>query len=455
MSVVLFCDDEEKMLELMEMHFSRFYNVLLAKDGIEALKIFKSKNVDLVVTDVKMPRLDGMELLKKIRENSDIPVIMVTAFGSIENAVSAIKAGAYDYVTKPLNLRDLELKISRALDYIDLKRENNELRNKVINGTSSGIITVNQKMSEILEKIPEYAQKDLPVLILGESGTGKELIAKEVHVKSKRYLKPFVAVNVSAIPEDLFESEFFGYEKGAFTGAMSSKKGKFEAADKGTLFLDEIGDMRTEHQAKLLRVLQELKVTPLGSIKEIPVDFRLICATNKDLEKMVRIGEFRQDLYYRLNVIRIEVPPLRERPEDVEVLANFYLKKYAEKFSEKEKRFSSQALKVLKSYTWPGNVRELENVVLRSMLNVSKEEIDVKNLPQEVRNVDDFADYKSFLAKKKIERERISMELQKKFVTKLMKEADGNVAKAARLAKMDRRLLQRFIKEVENWQLYF
>ncbi len=455
MSVVLFCDDEEKMLELMEMHFSRLYNVLLAKDGIEALKIFKSKNVDLVVTDVKMPRLDGMELLKKIRENSDIPVIMVTAFGSIENAVSAIKAGAYDYVTKPLNLRDLELKISRALDYIDLKRENNELRNKVINGTSSGIITVNQKMSEILEKIPEYAQKDLPVLILGESGTGKELIAKEVHAKSKRYLKPFVAVNVSAIPEDLFESEFFGYEKGAFTGAMSSKKGKFEAADKGTLFLDEIGDMRTEHQAKLLRVLQELKVTPLGSIKEIPVDFRLICATNKDLEKMVRIGEFRQDLYYRLNVIRIEVPPLRERPEDVEVLANFYLKKYAEKFSEKEKRFSSQALKVLKSYTWPGNVRELENVVLRSMLNVSKEEIDVKNLPQEVRNVDDFADYKSFLAKKKIERERISMELQKKFVTKLMKEADGNVAKAARLAKMDRRLLQRFIKEVESWQLYF
>jgi DNA-binding NtrC family response regulator len=452
LSTLLFVDDESHILELMKMHFSKKYKVLTAKDGIEALTIFESENVDLIITDVKMPRMDGMELLKKVKEKSDVPVIIVTAFGSIENAVDAIKIGAYDYISKPVNLKDLEIKIERALEYLNIKRENFELKTRIKSTSTSGIITANAKMMDILNKIPEYARKDLPVLILGESGTGKELIAKEIHAQSQRYLNPFVAVNVSAIPEDLFESEFFGYEKGAFTGANGQKIGKFEAANKGTLFLDEIGDMRLDHQAKLLRVLQDSKITRLGSVKEIPLDFRLICATNKPLDEMIKEGTFRQDLYYRINVIRIEIPPLRERPEDIEAIAKYYLRMYSEKFSEREKKLSPKALNVLKSYNWPGNVRELENVILRAMINANSDEIKVRDLPDEVGVDQDYMDYQSFLVKKKVEKERLYRELQKKFVKQLLRKSGGNVSKAAELAKMDRRLLQNMIKEVDHWQ---
>jgi len=452
LNTVLFVDDEAHILELMKMHFSKKYKVFTAKDGIEALTIFESNGVDLIVSDVKMPRMNGMDLLKKVKEKSDVPVIMVTAFGSIEDAVDAIKMGAYDYISKPVNLRDLEMKIERALDYLSVKRENFELKTRVRKTSTSGIVTVNEKMMEILNKIPEYAKKDLPVLILGESGTGKELIAKEIHAQSERYLKPFIAVNVSAIPEDLFESEFFGYEKGAFTGANNQKIGKFEAANKGTLFLDEIGDMRLDHQAKLLRVLQDSKITRLGSVKEIPLDFRLICATNKPLSEMIKNGTFRQDLYYRINVIRIEIPPLRERPEDVEAIALHYLREYSRKFSEEEKTISPKALNVLKSYSWPGNVRELENVILRAMINSTSNEIKVRDLPDEIAENHDYMDYQTFLVKKKIEKEKLYRELQKKFVRQLLRKTGGNVSKAAELAKMDRRLLQNMIKEVNSWQ---
>ncbi len=452
MNTILFVDDEPHILELMKMHFSKKYRVLTAKDGIEALTRFESDGIDLIISDVKMPRMDGMELLKKVKERSDVPFIVVTAFGSIENAVDAIKMGAYDYISKPVNLKDLEMKVERALDYLSIKRENIELKTRMRSKTSSGIITANKKMLEILDKIPEYAKKDLPVLILGESGTGKELIAKEIHAQSQRYLEPFIAVNVSAIPEDLFESEFFGYEKGAFTGANGQKIGKFEAANKGTLFLDEIGDMRLDHQAKLLRVLQDSKITRLGSVKEIPLDFRLICATNKPLSEMIKDGTFRQDLYYRINVIRIEIPPLRERPEDVEAIAKYYLKMYSEKFSEREKGLSPKALNVLKSYSWPGNVRELENVILRAMINSDSDEIKVRDLPDEIVGNQDYMDYQTFLMKKKVEKERLYKELQKKFVKQLLRKSGGNISKAAELANMDRRLLQNMIKEVKDWQ---
>ncbi|WP_456400090.1 sigma-54-dependent transcriptional regulator [Mesoaciditoga sp.] len=452
MNTILFVDDEEHILDLMKMHFSKKYNVLIAKNGIDALAQMEHGEVDLIITDVKMPRMDGMTLLKKVKERFDVPVILVTAFGSIENAVDAIKMGAYDYISKPVNLKDLEVKIERALEYFSIKRENLELKTRIKSFSTAGIVTANEKMMKILNKIPEYAQKDLPVLILGESGTGKELIAKEIHAQSHRYLEPFIAVNVSAIPEDLFESEFFGYEKGAFTGANGQKIGKFEAANHGTLFLDEIGDMRLDHQAKLLRVLQDSKITRLGSVKEIPLDFRLICATNKPLSEMIKDGTFRQDLYYRINVIRIEIPPLRERPEDVEAIAKYYLKMYSEKFSEREKVLSSKALNVLKSYSWPGNVRELENVILRAMINSSEDEIKVRDLPDEVIGEQEYMDYQTFLVKKKVEKEKLYRELQRKFVKQLLRRSKGNVSRAAELANMDRRLLQNMIKETKNWQ---
>ncbi len=451
MNTVLFVDDEKHILELMSMHFSKEYKVLTAKDGIEALAIIESrKKVDLVVSDVKMPRMDGIALLKELKKNHNIPTVIVTAFGTIENAVDAMKAGAYDYISKPINLHDLEMKIKRALEYSNIKHENAALKMRI--KKMSGIVTRNEKMLSILRKIPEYAQKNLPVLILGESGTGKELVAKEIHSQSKRYLGAFVAVNVSAIPEDLFESEFFGYERGAFTGASTSKIGKFEASNDGTLFLDEIGDMRFEHQAKLLRVLQESKITRLGSVKETELDFRLICATNKSLEKMVKEEIFRQDLYYRINVVRIEIPPLRERPEDVEAISLYYLNQYADKFSEREKYISPKAMSILKSYEWPGNVRELENVILRAMINSLSDEIKVQDLPDEVKKNEYFMNYKTFLARKKVEKEKLYRQLQKRFVSSILKKTGGNVSKAAELAEVDRRLLQNMIKEIDNWQ---
>jgi DNA-binding NtrC family response regulator len=448
MNTILFVDDESRMLDLMTMNFSSIYNILTAKNGLEALEVIHKNEVDLIVTDIKMPKMDGMELLKKVKSSFDIPVIIVTAFGTIENAVEAVKSGAYDYVTKPINLQDLETKIKRSIEYLKVKRENVLLREKIKN--SLNIVTQNEQMQKILEKIPEYANLDFPILILGESGTGKELIAHAIHDQSKRYLEPFIAINVSAIPYELFESEFFGYDQGAFTGATSKKIGKFEASDKGTLFLDEIGDMPIEHQAKLLRVLQDSKITRLGSVEERRVDFRLISATNKPIDKMVEDKKFREDLYYRINVIRIEIPPLRERPEDIDILSRYYLEKYSNQLKKEISAFSPKTLEVLKSYRWPGNVRELQNVILRSVIN-AKAEVRVRDLPPEISGQNQTAmDYKSFMIKKHIERDELYKTLERQFVNSILSNAQGNVSKAAEEAGMDRRLLQNMIKHINN-----
>ncbi len=447
MNTILFVDDEIHMLELMKMNFSKNYQVLTAKNGIEALDLVRKNEIDLVVTDIKMPKMDGMQLLEKIKTSFDIPVIIITAFGTIENAVETIKNGAYDYITKPINLQDIESKIQRALEYVSVKKENVILKSLV--KSNLNIITKNEKMQKIIEKISEYASMDLPVLILGESGTGKELLARALHNQSKRYLGPFLAVNVSAIPSDLFESEFFGYDQGAFTGANSKKIGKFEAANNGTLFLDEIGDMPIEHQAKLLRVLQDSNITRLGSVEEKKVNFRLISATNKSIDKMVEDKKFREDLYYRINVIRIEIPPLRERPEDIELLSEYYIQKYSEQLKKRIKRFSAKVIELLKAYKWPGNVRELQNVILRSMISASGEEIKVSDLPSEISDTDPI-DYNAFLSKKHSEKNRLYKELERQFVNSVLLHSDGNITKAAELAKMDRRLLQNMIKHIDE-----
>jgi DNA-binding NtrC family response regulator len=448
MNTVLFVDDEVYILDLMKMNFSKSYHVLTAKNGVEALELLRKNEIDLVITDIKMPKMDGMQLLKEIKNDFDIPVIIVTAFGTIENAVEAIKEGAYDYVTKPINLQDLETKIRRSIEYVNVKKENVLLKKKI--KSSSSIITKNEKMQKILERIPEYANLDLPILILGESGTGKELIAHAIHDQSKRYLGPFVAVNVSAVPSELFESEFFGYEQGAFTGANSKKIGKFEAANDGTLFLDEIGDMPMEHQAKLLRVLQDSKITRLGSVEERNVNFRLISATNKVLDKIIEEKKFREDLYYRINVIRIEIPPLRERPEDIELLSEYYVQKYSEQMKKEIKSISPKVIEILKAYRWPGNVRELQNVILRSVINTRDKEIKVHDMPPEISGNQSVTDYKTFLAKKHAERDRLYRELERQFVNSILSSTEGNITRAAELAKMDRRLLQNMIKHVSK-----
>jgi len=445
-NTILFVDDESYMLELMRMNFSKKYDVLTAQNGLEALEIIRKNRVDLIVTDIKMPKMDGMELLRIVRDQFDIPVIIITAFGTIENAVEAIKKGAYDYITKPVNLEDLETKIDRSIAYVNIKRENSILRERI--KRSSNIITKSEKILKILDKIPQYANLDLPILILGESGTGKELIARAIHDQSPRCTGPFMAVNMSAIPVELFESEFFGYEQGAFTGANSRKIGKFEAANGGTLFLDEIGDMPLEDQAKLLRVLQDFKITRLGSVEERKIDFRLISATNKPLEKMVDDKKFREDLYYRINVIRIEIPPLRERPEDIEILAEHYMNRYAEQMKKNVKSISPKAMEMLKTYRWPGNVRELQNVILRAVLN-AEGEIKARDLPLEVSE-EEIIDYRAFLLRKRIERDKLYRQLENQFVSSLLFKAGGNVSKAAEMARMDRRLLQNMIKHLNG-----
>ncbi len=448
MNTILFVDDEIRMLDLLSMHFSQNYRVLTSKNGVEALEITHKMNVDLIVSDIKMPKMDGMQLLKEIKSTVDVPVIIVTAFGSIDNAVDAMKIGAFDYVTKPINIEDLEMKIKRAIDYAQIKNENTALKEKI--KKQSGLITEDDRMKEIIKSIPEYATADLPVLILGESGTGKELIARAIHDQSKRYLTPFIAVNVSAVPSELFESEFFGYERGAFTGATSKKIGKFEAASGGTLFLDEIGDMPVEHQSKLLRVLQDSKITRLGSVEEVNVDFRLICATNKPLKEMIEKKTFREDLYYRINVIKIEIPPLRERIADIETLSIYYVQKYADQFKQNLKGISTDAMKVLKAYKWPGNVRELQNMILRSVFNSKSDVIKIQDLPEEIKIRTEAVDYKMLLVKKHVERDRIYFQLEKEFVNSLLARANGNVSKAAEIAGMDRRLLQNIIKKVSG-----
>ncbi|MGC8704143.1 MAG: sigma-54-dependent transcriptional regulator [Athalassotoga sp.] len=446
MNTILFVDDESYMLELMRMNFSKKYDVLTAQNGLEALEIIRKNRVDLIVTDIKMPKMDGIELLRIVRDQFDIPVIIITAFGTIENAVEAIKKGAYDYITKPVNLEDLETKIDRSINYVNIKRENSILRERI--KRSSNIITKSEKILKILDKIPQYANLDLPILILGESGTGKELIARAIHDQGPRCTGPFMAVNMSAIPVELFESEFFGYEQGAFTGANSRKIGKFEAANGGTLFLDEIGDMPLEDQAKLLRVLQDFKITRLGSVEERKIDFRLISATNKPLEKMIDDRKFREDLYYRINVIRIEIPPLRERPEDIEILAEYYMNRYAEQMKKNVKSISPKAMEMLKTYRWPGNVRELQNVILRAVLN-AEGEIKARDLPLEVSE-EEIIDYRAFLLRKRIERDKLYRQLENQFVSSLLFKAGGNVSKAAEMAKMDRRLLQNMIKHLNG-----
>jgi len=384
---ILVVDDDKSMREFLELILKREkYNVACAKDGADAILLLKENYFDLVITDLMMPVINGLELLKKAKElYPDIKVIMITAFGTIDTAIEAIKLGAYDYITKPFNNDDLRLKIRRAIEAQKIEHENIMLKQKlgIVDGKWD-IIGVSDAMREVFNLIERVKDTKTNVLIYGESGTGKELVARAIHYQGIRKAYPFIPINCGAIPENLVESELFGHKRGAFTGAVENKKGLFLEADGGTIFLDEVSELPLTTQVKLLRAIQDKKIKPIGDTVEYPVDVRIISATNKNLKELINASRFREDLFYRLNVIQIEMKPLRERREDIPPLARHFLAKYNKEFSKNIKDFSKEAMDILKRYHYPGNVRELENIVERAVAIESSPVILPESLPQEL-----------------------------------------------------------------------
>jgi two-component system, NtrC family, response regulator HydG len=389
-ATLLIADDDPGLRESLERTLTREgYRVVLASDGRAALERVQAGGVDLIVTDLRMPGLTGLELLRAAKAiMPDVDVILLTAFGTVEEAVKAMKDGAYDFLTKPFRREQLIKLIDKALERRDLIEQNRALKKQLedlrAKGQMIGASPIWRRMMTLVEQV---ADSSATILVQGESGTGKELVARTIHERSARRNGPFVAVNCAALPETLLESELFGYEKGAFTGAAGRKEGRFELASAGTLFLDEVADLSLVTQPKILRVLQEGEFERLGGTRTLQVDVRIVAATNRDLSDMVKDKRFREDLYYRLNVITVRVPPLREHPEDIRLLAQHYLRVYSAKNGRKLEAFSNEAIARLESYAWPGNVRELENLVERSVLLARKDRIDAEDLPEEVMGV--------------------------------------------------------------------
>jgi two-component system NtrC family response regulator len=391
METILIVDDEKNyppiLAAVME---EEGFEPLMANSGEEALTILKHSDVDLVLTDMKMPSMDGIELLENVKKKDpELPVIMMTAHGTVEKAVEAMQKGAYSYIMKPFDNDSLILYVNKAIAMYRVIKENRRLRETVKSQYSFGnIIGKSKKMRDVYEIIGKVAPANATVLIEGESGTGKDLVAKSIHFNSPRRDQPFVAVNCTALAESLLESELFGHERGAFTGAVSSKKGRFELADGGTLFLDEIGELSPSLQVKLLRVLQDKVFERVGGVRQVSVNLRLIAATNKQLKEEVRIGRFREDLFYRLNVVHLELPPLRQRQEDLHLLVDHFIDKYsAERGLDMPiNGIEKQVERVFFDYNWPGNVRELENIIERAMVLCPDDILKVDDLPKDFRN---------------------------------------------------------------------
>ncbi|HKN61050.1 MAG TPA: sigma-54 dependent transcriptional regulator [Candidatus Acidoferrales bacterium] len=384
---ILIVEDEAKMRRLLELQLGdEGFVAQSAPDAEAGLQMLGKQPYDLIVTDFKLPGMSGLEFLQAVRRtDANVPVIIMTAYGTVESAVEAMKAGANDYVLKPFSLAELVLVIRKELGAQQLREENRTLREALgVKYKYDNIVADSKKMQAVLALVERVARSNATVLIGGESGVGKDLVARAIHQHSQRAAGPFVKINSTAIPETLLESELFGYEKGAFSGATSSKPGKFELADKGTLFLDEIGDVPPAIQVKLLRVLQEREFERLGGTKTLKVDVRLIAATNRDLRAALEEGTFREDLYYRLNVVAIDIPPLRDRKEDVPGLVNFFLQKFAREMQKPAHTITPQAMKLLVDFHWPGNVREVENVIQRAVTLSSGPALDVSDIQLDV-----------------------------------------------------------------------
>ncbi len=434
-TILIIDDESSQRLVLAGYLKQKGYNVLEADSGSKGVELAKSNLVDIVLTDFKMPDLTGIEVLKEIKKfNPETSIVIITAFGTIEDAVKAMKEGAYDYLTKPIDLDELDILVKRMLERQNLISENKFLKEQLSDKYKlSGIIAESKKMEEVLSIGARVADSTASVLIRGESGTGKELLAKAIHYASPRKDKPFIAVNCAALNENLLESELFGHEKGAYTGADKLRIGRFELADGGTLFLDEVGDLPLSTQVKLLRVLQEQVFERVGSSKSLSVDVRVIAATNRDLSALMKDGRFRDDLYYRLNVVTIEIPPLRERKDDIKPLVEFYVKK----FSGEEKQFSKESYDALLKYDYPGNVRELENIIHRAVVlsrgsTITADDVfsdlAVTGSENELTGSLDLTD--------QVER------LEKKLVMRALDSAKGNQSQAARLLGISERNLR-------------
>ena len=386
---ILIADDDSSLRRVLEFQLrENKYNVLSAADGLAALELFTEHEVACLITDMRMPGLSGLELLRRVRAiNKDAPVIVITAFGDIETAVEAMRAGAFDFITKPFNREQILLTIEKALAYSTTLSENRNLRRLVHERFSlENVVGTSSRMRAVLDTVERVAHSDVTTLIAGESGTGKELIAKGIHFNSARKDSTFIAVNCAAIPEALIESELFGHKRGAFTGAVADTKGKFEEANGGTLFLDEVSAMPLALQSKLLRALQENEITRLGESHARQVDVRIIAATNRDLPTMIEDGSFRNDLYFRLAVVTIELPPLRERREDIPLLIDYFLKHAAGRHNRSDIRIDREVFAALSAYSFPGNVRELENIVERMVVLAKSDTLTVEDMPEQIRH---------------------------------------------------------------------
>ena len=452
---ILIAEDEPHLLRLMEMNLNARYNVSVFARGDLALAAIEKEPFDLILTDIRLPGASGMDILRTVKNlGLDTPVVLITAFGTVENAVEAMKLGAFDYLLKPVKMKELKLIVEKALHVADLKNENRLLRQKIreYEKKAPDFVTINPRMLAILKQVREVAATQATVLIEGKSGTGKELIARLLHRWSDRAQGPFVAINCAAIPADLLENELFGHEKGAFTGAAMQQKGKFELADGGTFFLDEVAELPASLQAKLLRVLETHQVTRLGGSRLITVNVRVVAATNRDLRQLVSEGKFREDLFYRLNVVRLALPALTERKDDIPVLAEYFLKRSAEELGKPVPRLSRDALDCLLSYRWPGNVRELENAIYRGVLFAHDGEILPEHLPEEIgcsgaRKPEIPRSKDELLQMKKALKEQVLRDLERRFLENALQENDWNISRTARAVGMDRRQLQNLIRK--------
>jgi two-component system response regulator AtoC len=430
---ILIIDDEANMRHMLtEVLERKGYQVTAASDGLGALSVLKDRPFDLILCDLRMPQMDGLTFLKKVSEQGlDATTIVMSAYGSIDTAVEAMKQGAADYISKPFKPDEILLKVAQTEERNRLRQENLRLRNEVLEEFSfENMVAKSKPMKEIFETIQKIAGYKTTTLITGESGTGKELIARAIHYNGIRKNAPIVAVNCGGLPENLLESELFGYVKGAFTDAVKDKAGLFQEANGGTLFLDEIGDLPLPLQVKLLRVLQDEIVRPLGSTDNIKVDVRIVAATAADLNDKIRQGTFRDDLFYRINVLHIEVPPLRERKEDIPMLVEHFVRKFNKRLNKGLKGFSSEALQALLRYPWPGNVRELENLIERTMVLTEHEEIPLKDLPEEL--YEQPTTRASLWPFSGLSIKANTIALEKDLIEKALKETNRNRTKAAR-----------------------
>ncbi len=437
---ILVVDDEEGILESISgILGDEGYDTITTTTGEDALNIISDADIDLVILDVWLPGIDGIETLKKMKEQwPDIAVLMVSGHGNIDLAVKATKLGAYDFLEKPLSLEKVIIAVERAIERKRLETENRELRESI--RREWDIVGKSPVIESLKAQIRIAGPTNSRVIILGESGTGKELVARALHEASKRNAMPFVEVNCAAIPHELIESELFGHEKGSFTGAFEKKKGKFELADGGTLFLDEVGDMAPGTQAKVLRVIETQEFQRVGGSRNIKVDVRLIAATNKDLQAEIKKGTFREDLYYRLNVIPINIAPLRERKEDIPLLVEHFLHIFAQQYGQMPKAFSRATIDALMSYDWPGNVRELRNVVERMVIMSPSKVIEARDIPllKETRTSSDYFNLKSLKEARDV--------FERDFITKRLKDNNWNVSRTAEELGIERSNLHRKIK---------